>query len=146
MTRRLFVAESAAAYLQRPRIVVDASVLAASLFSEPGGDQAATWLAGRALCAPHLIDYEIVNVALNKKRRRLIAAKLIEDALQDFDALDIERYAANAAELAVLAERYRLTAYDASYLWLAAALQAPLVSFDERLGAAAQQHLAAGDR
>ncbi len=146
MTRRLIVAESAAAYLRRPRIVVDASVLAAFLFSESGRDQAEAWMAGRALCAPHLIDYEIVSVALNKKRRRLIPATMVERALEDFNELDIERFAASAVNLLLLADRYNLSAYDASYLWLAETLQAPVVTFDARLGAAAQQHLAAGDR
>jgi predicted nucleic acid-binding protein len=40
-----------------------------------------------------------------------------------------------------LAERYALSAYDASYLWLAAELKAPLATFDRKLGTAAQRHL-----
>ena len=41
-----------------------------------------------------------------------------------------------------LAQRYRLSAYDASYLWLAAELRAPLLTFDGKLAAAAADCLA----
>ena len=41
-----------------------------------------------------------------------------------------------------LALRYKLTAYAAAYLWLAAELKAPLATFDEKLAVAAQAHLA----
>jgi predicted nucleic acid-binding protein len=41
-------------------------------------------------------------------------------------------------ELLLLAERGRLTAYDAAYLWLARSLRAPLVTFDEALARASR--------
>jgi predicted nucleic acid-binding protein len=37
--------------------------------------------------------------------------------------------------------RYKLSGYDAAYLWLAAELKAPLATFDKKLAAAAQAHL-----
>jgi predicted nucleic acid-binding protein len=40
-----------------------------------------------------------------------------------------------------LAMRYRLSAYDAAYLWLAGALQAPLAT-DAKLAGAARDYLA----
>ena len=40
-----------------------------------------------------------------------------------------------------LAQQYTLSAYDAAYLWLAAELRLPLVTFDRRLGEAAAAHL-----
>ena len=45
-------------------------------------------------------------------------------------------------EVAQLAQRYQLSAYDACYLWLAAELKYPLATFDEQLARAAQEHLA----
>jgi hypothetical protein len=39
-TRRLIVAESPAAYLQRPKLVVDASVMCAMVYGEPHADEA----------------------------------------------------------------------------------------------------------
>lgn len=138
---RLIIAEPPAAYVQRPRLVVDASVLAAALFAETEFEQAVVWMRGRALCAPHLVDCEIANAALNKVRRDSVAASAAASALDAFAALDLERYAIEAAAVLQLAARCGLTAYDASYLWLAARLKAPLATFDVQLGAAAQKHL-----
>jgi predicted nucleic acid-binding protein len=43
-----------------------------------------------------------------------------------------------AERLRQRAARYELSASDAAYLWLAAELQAPLATFDQKLAAAAQ--------
>jgi predicted nucleic acid-binding protein len=37
--------------------------------------------------------------------------------------------------------QWKLSAYDAAYLWLAVELKAPLATFDTRLGNAARSHL-----
>jgi predicted nucleic acid-binding protein len=43
-----------------------------------------------------------------------------------------------------LAIQHDLSAYDAAHLWLAAALGAPLATFDKRLGTAARALLSKG--
>jgi predicted nucleic acid-binding protein len=58
-----------------------------------------------------------------------------------YEEIVIERHAVPATEALALALRYNLTTYDAAYLWLAAHLDAPLATFDERLAAAAREHL-----
>jgi predicted nucleic acid-binding protein len=147
MTRaRLIVAEPAAAYLHRPRLVVDASVLAAIIFAEPSGPDAHAWTSGRALCAPHLLDAEMANAALNKLRRRGMPADAVLGALESFASIELQRFMTSPAEVVKLAQRYALSAYDASYVWLAASLGAPLATFDARLGEAATKHLAGGER
>jgi predicted nucleic acid-binding protein len=40
-----------------------------------------------------------------------------------------------------LAEHYKLSGYDAAYLWLAGQMKAPLATFDEKLAKAATAHL-----
>jgi predicted nucleic acid-binding protein len=55
--------------------------------------------------------------------------------------MDIKLHAVKPQEVLALAIRYQLSAYDASYLWLAAELKCPLATFDEKLATAAQAHL-----
>jgi predicted nucleic acid-binding protein len=137
----LIVAEPPPQYQFRPLLVVDASVLAAAVFAEHHRDQALQWMRGRALQAPQLIDYEMVNAALNKLRRGQAGARAAAEALAGFSALDIERWPAELEGVFRLAERWDLSAYDAAYLWLAAELKAPLATFDRRLGTAARECL-----
>lgn len=140
--RRVLVAEPPPAYLSRPPLVVDCSVLSALLFEEPARDEALRSLSGKTLHAPSLLDHEIVSVAL-KKRKSGWPAESIDLALADYavHSIELHRTADHVAQYS-LAIRYKLSAYDAAYLWLAAELRAPLVTFDEKLATAARTHLA----
>jgi predicted nucleic acid-binding protein len=139
---RLHIAEPRAAYLHRPSLVVDASIIAAALFDEDAKDEAVALMHGRALHAPHLLDYEIANVGLTKQRREKVAVSAVETAIEAFTRLPIERHAVDVATIASVAARYALTAYDAAYLCVAEQLTAPLATLDGKLAAAARTHLA----
>ncbi len=136
----LILAEPPPAYLIRPPLVVDCSVLSAFLFAEPMRDEALRHLLGKSLHAPTLLDHEIANVAA-KKQHQAWPAESIEMALADYASLEIGLHRADIAAQVALANRYVLSAYDAAYLWLAAELKAPLATFDAKLGRAALQHL-----
>jgi predicted nucleic acid-binding protein len=140
-TRRLYVAEPPPTYQVRPPIVVDCSAICGILFDEPWRGEAISRIAARTLYAPHLLDHEVVSVAL-KKHRQNWSRESIASALEDYGHFQIELRDTDAAGQLELALRYKLTAYDAAYLWLAAELKAPLATFDEKLGAAARTHLA----
>jgi predicted nucleic acid-binding protein len=141
----LHVAEPPAAYARRPRIVADATVLAAVIFGEDEQHQAVALLRGRVLTAPHLVDYEMISVASKKLRRERLSQNAVVASLDAYTALSIERHVVDPAAVLALAERYRLTAYDAAYLWLADRLEAPLATFDVSLARAAHEHLSARD-
>jgi predicted nucleic acid-binding protein len=85
------------------------------------------------LHAPHLLDVEAAQVL-----RRLLAAGSItsrrcDQALRNLRDLRIRRYAHTTLLPRVWALRVNLTAYDAAYVALAEALEAPLVTRDRRL-------------
>ena len=120
------------------RLVVDASALAALVFQEPEGDAIRLRLDGAEVFAPELLRFELANTAWKKVRRQPADAAKILTALSL--ALD-DRFGliwqdVDAGDVVLLAHATGTTAYDASYLWLAASLGAELVTLDERLARA----------
>jgi predicted nucleic acid-binding protein len=136
------VAEPPATYLARPALVVDCSVLSAVLFEESMRDEALARLAGKTLHAPSLIEHEIASVA-KKKLAQGWPGKSVQAALAGYESQALELHCTSVVAQVELAQRYKLSAYDAAYLWLAAELKAPLATFDAKLGKAAQRHLGA---
>lgn len=116
--------------------VVDASALAAILFAEPEAEAVAERLTGVRLVAPSLLDYELANVCLMKIRRLPSQREALRDALRLGHRLKVETLAVDHAAMLDLAEATGLTAYDASYLWLARSLGGELVTLDRQLAAA----------
>lgn len=138
----LHVAGPPVSYAMRPPAAVDANVPAAFVFGEPEGETALARLHPYALHAPTLLPYEIASVAMNKLRRGQASPEDLAARLEGFDFGSIRLAEAPPAGIFGLAQRYRLTAYDASYLWLAAELRAPPLTFDGKLAAAAAGCLA----
>jgi len=116
--------------------VVDASAVAAVAFFEAEADAVRSALAGADLVAPHLLPFELTNIARNKVRRRPDAAPVLAEQLRTALALPVTLYDVNHLEVLALAAAQDLTAYDASYLWLARRLGAKLVTLDRDLGKA----------
>ena len=125
------------------RVVVDASALAAMIFQEPASPVVEETLEGAIVFAPTLLAFELGNTALKKMRRAPADAPRILRAL----ARGLEgRWRLNWHEVqhtdvALVASATGLSVYDASYLWLAGALSADLVTLDERLAAVSDQSL-----
>jgi predicted nucleic acid-binding protein len=115
--------------------VVDASALAALLFAEPEAEAIAGRLEGARLAAPSLLGFEVANVCLTKIRRQPSQRDALRAAFRLAHRLKIETVAVDHAATVDLAERTGLTAYDASYLWLTRALDAELVTLDQKLAA-----------
>jgi predicted nucleic acid-binding protein len=116
--------------------VVDASAVCALLFGEPDGEQVADDLGGSALMAPALLFFEVANVCLTKMRRHRSQRDALLLAFDRLSHLGISIVEVDVADALVLAERTGLTAYDASYLWLAMVKQAELITLDRDLAAA----------
>ena len=125
-----------------PVSVVDASAIGALLFGEPAAERMAASMEGHALAAPTLLPYEVASICLKKISARAHEQRLILDALELFPALDVKLLEVPPTAAAEIALRRKLTAYDASYLWLAAELGASLLTLDNALMRAWKRHRA----
>jgi predicted nucleic acid-binding protein len=114
-------------------VVVDASAIAAMAFNEPEGATVAAHLAGETLLAPSLIDYELANTAVKKAAKRPDEQAAIAAGLLVALNLRLARIQVPTHEAFTLAIATGLSAYDASYLWLARSRDAELVTLDRTL-------------
>ncbi len=122
--------------------VVDASVLIEwSLGTALGDEVAKHIITGGELSAPHLVDIEVAQVLRRAVRRGEATAERARAALDAVTALDVVRYDHRPLAPRIWALRDNITAYDAAYVALAEALNAPLLTTDGRL-AKAPGHIA----
>ncbi len=119
-----------------PVKVVDASAVAALLFGEPEAEAVAVRLGDARLVAPSLLGLELANVCLIKSRRHPERQRTLRTAFQLRDDLAVEEVAVDYQGTLDLAVMTGLSAYDASYLWLARRLGAELVTLDKQLAKA----------
>jgi len=118
-------------------IVVDTSAIIGVLAGQPQVPQLVDRLISDGdLHAPHLLDVEFQHAL-----RRLVVARTISDeraadARTDFADLTIIRYPHVSLADRMWELRHNVTAYDAAFLALAEALDAPLVTCDGRLARA----------
>ena len=119
-------------------IVVDASALIEVLLRTPAAAavERRVFEAGQTLHAPHLLDVEVAQVMRRYAAQGEIDARRGVQALSDLAAFTLRRYPHDLLLPRVWSLRHNLTAYDATYIALAEALDAPLLTRDERLAAA----------
>lgn len=119
-------------------IVVDASALLEALLGT-GAHAVITerlFASGESLHAPHVIDVEAAQVIRRFESRGDIGEARAREALEDLRAFPLRRHAHGVLLPRMWALRANLTAYDAAYVALAEALDAPLLTRDHRLAAA----------
>lgn len=116
-------------------IVLDASVAFEMLVRTDIGEAVTSRLLDTesSVHAPHLIDVEVAHVLRARVAARLLDARRAEQALEDLRMLDAMRHPHHDLLARVWQLRHDLTPYDAVYVALAEALNAPLVTVDARL-------------
>jgi len=120
-------------------LVVDACAVAAVLFGEPDAEEVVERIEGTPLAAPTLLWYELASVCLKKIAAHPGLSKKLLDAFSLLDSLNITAVSVDHNQSVELALANRLTAYDASYLWLARYLRVEIVTLDQRLQGAARR-------
>jgi len=123
-------------------IVVDASAVIEVLLRTPAATAVERWLFDprRTLHAPHLLDIEVAQVVRRYAAKGEIDGERGRAALADLADFPLHRYPHELLLPRVWDLRHNLTAYDAVYVALAEALDAPLLTRDQRLAAAAGHH------
>lgn len=89
--------------------------------------------------APHLIDVEFLQATRGLVRSKQLTLDRAADAHLDFASLPLTRYPHAPLSDRVWELRDNLSAYDAMYVALAEALEAPLVTCDAKLAAGARK-------
>lgn len=119
-------------------IVVDASAALEVLLRTPAAPAVETRLFDprQTLHAPHLLDVEVAQVLRRYALADEIDAQRCRTALDDLGDLPVHRYPHDVLLPRIWALRANLTAYDAAYVALAEALDAPLLTRDRRLATA----------
>jgi predicted nucleic acid-binding protein len=119
-------------------IVVDASAALELLLGTPRGRALVGrfFAPGETLHAPHLIDVEVAQVLRRYAFLGEVSPERGRQVLADLADLPLSRYPHTVFLPRVWELRHNATAYDAAYLALAEALDAPLVTADARLASA----------
>lgn len=115
--------------------VVDASVLVEVLTMSPRGQRAVEHLQGSAgsLHVPHLADIETLSVVRGLVAGGVLTAERGAQALVDLRDFPAQRWPAHMLFERIWELRENATAYEATYVALAEALGARLITADRKL-------------
>ncbi|MBA3310102.1 MAG: PIN domain-containing protein [Nocardioidaceae bacterium] len=123
-------------------IVLDTSALLDFLIGRPQKPRLLSRIAEDAdLHAPHLIDVEALHALGRLVRTGVVSPERAAEARADAGSLTITRYPLGAMADRVWALRDNLSAYGASFVALAEALAAPLVTCDRRLARVSRHYV-----
>lgn len=117
--------------------VIDASAAAAVVFLESKATEVDHRISGWKLLAPAILPFEMMNICVKKIRTHPDRRASILNGFLTYQRAAIELHNVDQPGVVEIAHRLKLSAYDASYLWLARHLGAELVTLDSRLEKAA---------
>lgn len=114
-------------------MVLDASACVLGILND--GDSRRR-LSDEVVAVPHLADAEVAHSLRSQVRRGTIGAEQAGKGLQAWVQLGVRRFGVVGLLPRVWALRENLSAFDATYVALAEALECDLVTADGRLGLA----------
>ncbi|MEO3874370.1 type II toxin-antitoxin system VapC family toxin [Nonomuraea sp. B12E4] len=113
-------------------IVIDSSAMVEALTGREADVELIDALQA-SVHAPHLLDVEVLSTLRGLTLGGKLSATAAENARADYLGLNIARYEGKGIAERVWELRHNHTAYDASYIALAEALEAPLYTCDGKL-------------
>lgn len=119
------------------QLVIDTSALMAVLLEEPERAALVAATRGAVLLAPAALPWEVGNALVATVRRRRLAAAEAAEAWAAYEAVPLRLVEVDIGEAVATAIDLGLYAYDAYLLVLARSRRLPLLTLDQRLGAAA---------
>lgn len=116
-------------------IVLDASAMVEALVgAEPSAELLRALEGG--IHAPHLLDVEVLSVPRGPERGSVLEPERAQQALDDYWSFTVIRHDLEPLVGRIWQLRHHVTSYDAAYVALAEALDAPLVTCDRKLATA----------
>ncbi|MDZ7675760.1 MAG: type II toxin-antitoxin system VapC family toxin [Acidimicrobiales bacterium] len=113
--------------------MIDASAAVLGLMND---GEARTMLEAEAVVCPHLVDAEVVHALRSRVLQGALDVEAAERMIDVWQRLGLERVGVPGLLNRMWELRENLSAYDASYVALAEALEIPLVTADGRLARA----------
>lgn len=118
-------------------LVIDSSMVVAALIdSGPDGKWAEALLTSDSLAAPHMLTVEVSNILRRSALAGAISPEQASLAYSDLLDLRVELFPYAPFATRIWDLRDNVTCYDAWYVALAEALNAPLATLDVRLAKA----------
>jgi predicted nucleic acid-binding protein len=118
-------------------VVIDASIVIGAATDEPPALAALNAVQARVLLVPPLIWIETANVLVRRKHFSVPDAVFVLRSMERLGLESADRGFDGLVEAMVLAEKHRLSVYDATYLWLAIDVDGELATLDRDLARAA---------
>jgi predicted nucleic acid-binding protein len=119
-------------------LVVDASAVIDGLVGSLDGAAHSVMAEIEAgdVAAPNVIDVEILHVLRKLERRKELSEAEADQARELFLGMRITRYETYGLANRIWTLRHNLTCYDAAYVALAEALEAPILTCDAKMAGA----------
>ncbi|RCG32486.1 PIN domain-containing protein [Sphaerisporangium album] len=114
-------------------IVIDSSAMVDALVDYPVKTDLMDLIAEQELHAPALLDFEVTSAIRGHLLGKKLNESQIDGVLGEFNSLRVRRYQMNGALRHLLDLRDNFTTYDAAYVVLAKALNAPLLTADVKM-------------